>query len=344
MIKEAIQSAVDGQDLSQAEAQSVMHEIMSGEASPAQIGALATALRIKGETAEELLGFAGVMREKATRVAHSQGEVVDTCGTGGDKSGSFNISTTAAFVVAGAGAKVAKHGNRAMSSRSGSADLLEALGVRTDLEPEAMGRCIDQAGIGFLFAQALHPALKHAALPRREIGIRTFFNLLGPLSNPAGARRQVLGVFDPDYCEKLAWVLGKLGSTHVLVVAGLDGLDEISTTDESLVAEYREGKVRSFHVSPEEYGLPKASLEDLKGGDAAKNAEISRAVLGGEKGFKRDIVLLNASAGLVAAGLCTSLREGMVLAAKSLDSGEALGKLGKLAELSQSLAGAKARA
>lgn len=335
MIKEAIQAAVDGLDMSEDQASTVMHEIMEASATPAQIGAFATALRIKGETVEEILGFARVMREKCVRVPHHQAEVVDTCGTGGDKSGTFNISTTASFVLAGAGARVAKHGNRAMSSKSGAADVLEALGVRTNLDAAAMGRCIDEAGIGFLFAQALHPALKNAALPRKEIGIRTFFNLLGPLTNPAGATRQLIGVFDPDFCDKLAFVLGRLGSKHVLVVSGLDGLDEMTTTDETTVAEYKDGKVKVFHVEPEEYGLERADPSDLKGDGPAENAAITRAVLAGEAGPHRDIVVLNAAGGLVAAGLAGTLREGVEMAQRTLDSGAAAAKLEKLVEVSQ---------
>jgi anthranilate phosphoribosyltransferase len=337
LIREAIQKTVDGNDLSEAEASGVMTEIMGGEATPAQIGSLATALRIKGETVEEILGFARVMREKSLRVPHKQEVVVDTCGTGGDKSGTFNISTTAAFVVAGAGVRVAKHGNRAMSSKSGSADVLEALGVKTAMSPESMGRCIDEAGIGFLFAQALHPALKHAAAPRKEIGIRTVFNLLGPLTNPAGASHQVMGVFDQDFCEKLALVLGRLGSKKVLVVAGMDGLDEITTTDESLVAEWENGKVKSYYVEPENLGLERAEAKELKGGGADVNARITHEVLEGKKGPARDIVLLNAAAGLVAAGKASSLAQGLEIAAKSLDSGAAAGKLKKLVEVSQAL-------
>ena len=335
MIREAIQQVVEGRELSEKEASLAMVEIMEGAATPAQIAALATALRLKGETASELLGFARVMRAKATHVPHSQEDVVDTCGTGGDFSGTFNISTTAAFVVAGAGAKVAKHGNRAMSSRCGSADVLAALGVNLEMTPQKMAYCIDTVGIGFLFAQALHGSLKHAAAPRKEIGIRTFFNLLGPLCNPARAMRQLLGVFDPDYCEKLGWVLGQLGTKHALVVSSLDGLDEITIADETFVAELKDGKVKSFHIEPEDFGLERAALEALKGGSPEENAAITRAVLEGEKGPRRDVVLINAAAGLVAAGKAPTLSQGLNLAQTSIDSGEAARKLQQLVEASR---------
>jgi anthranilate phosphoribosyltransferase len=323
MIKEAIQKAVDGKDLSEAEASSVMTEIMEGNATPAQIGALVTALRIKGESVDEIAGFARVMREKAILIPHRQQAVADCCGTGGDHSGTFNISTTVAFVVAGTGVHVAKHGNKAMTSQSGSADVLEALGVKINLAPERVGACIDEVGIGFLFAPALHLAMKHAMGPRKEIGIRTIFNLLGPLTNPAGAKHQVVGVFDADFSEKIAAVLGRLGSKHALVVNGEDGLDELTLTGETRVAEWKDGKVRSFHVHPEEFGLELCEMKDLKGGDAATNAEITRKILSGEKGPRRGIVALNAAAALVASDKAPTLREGLAMAEKSIDSGAA---------------------
>lgn len=334
MIKEAIQIAVDSKDLSLEEASAAMNEIMNGEATPSQIAALVTALRIKGESVDEIAGFAKVMREKSTKVPHKQPMVADTCGTGGDHSGTFNISTTAAFVAAGAGIRIAKHGNRALTSLSGSADVLGELGVKIDLSPEKVGECIDEVGIGFLFAPALHGAMKHAGPTRKEIGIRTVFNLLGPLTNPAGAQHQVLGVFDADYAEKLAAVLGRLGCKHALVVNGEDGLDEITLTGESRVAELKDGKVRSWHINPEEYGFRFCEPGDLKGGDAAENAKITRGILKGEKGPKRDIVLLNAAAALVASDKCATLREGLAAAATSIDSGKALKVLDELIRFS----------
>jgi anthranilate phosphoribosyltransferase len=334
LIKEAIQIAVEGQDLSLSEAEAAMNEIMNGEATPSQIASLVTALRIKGESVDEIAGFARVMREKSTKIPHKQAMVTDTCGTGGDHSGSFNISTTAAFVAAGAGVRIAKHGTVAQTSLTGSADVLAALGVKIDLSPEKVGQCIDEVGIGFLFAPALHGAMKHAGPTRREIGIRTVFNLLGPLTNPAGAQHQVLGVPDADFAEKLAAVLGRLGCKHALVVHGEDGLDEITLTGESRIAELKDGKVKAWHLNPEEYGFRFCEPGDLKGGDKDLNAGITRAILKGEKGPKRDIVLLNAAAALVAADKCPTMREGVLAAAASIDSGAALKVLGRLVEFS----------
>ncbi len=334
MIRDAIIKVADGKDLEEDEAAQAMTEIMDGVATPAQIGALATALKMKGETVEEIYGFARVMREKATKVPHTRDATTDTCGTGGDHSGTFNISTTAAFVAAGAGVAIAKHGNRALTSQTGSAEVLAALGVKIDLSPEKVGHCIDEVGIGFLFAPALHGAMKHAGGPRKEIGIRTVFNLLGPLTNPAGAKHQVVGVPDGDLVEKIAMVLGKLGCRHALVVHGEDGLDEITVTEESRVAEWKGGKVRSFYLDPQEYGITLAKPQDLKGGDAAANAEITRAILSGKKGPQRDIVLLNAAAALVAADRSATLREGLALAIATLDSGAALKKLEQLTSFS----------
>jgi len=327
MLRAAIMKAVDGEDLTEQEAAGVMKEIMSGNATQAQVGALLTALRIKGETGEEILGFARVMRDMATPVPHKSEDLVDVVGTGGDHAGTFNISTTSAFVVAGAGGRVAKHGNRAVTSKSGAADVLVALGVKIDISPEAVGRCIDEAGIGFLFANSLHLSMKHAAGPRKEIGIRTVFNLLGPLTNPAGASCQLVGVFDADYAEKLAWVLGKLGSRKAKVAAGLDGLDEITLADETRIAEYSGGKVRSITISPEDFGLKRCQPADLLGGSPEENAAITLEILAGQKGPHRDIVLLNARATLEAAGLAGSIADGMSLAAKSIDSGSAQAKL-----------------
>jgi anthranilate phosphoribosyltransferase len=334
LIKEAIQKAVDGQDLSEVEAASAMTQIMDGTATPAQIGALVTALRIKGETVEEITGFAKVMREKATPIPHRQAALTDTCGTGADHSGTFNISTTVAFVAAGAGVRIAKHGNRALTSQTGSAEVLTALGVKIEISPERVGACIDEVGFGFLYAPALHGAMKHAGGPRKEIGIRTVFNLLGPLTNPAGARHQVVGVFDADYAEKMASVLGRLGAKHALVVHGEDGLDEITLTGESRVAEWKDGKVRTWHLNPEEYGFGFCEASELLGGDATLNAGITRAVLRGDKSPRRDIVLLNAAAALVAADRCPTLREGVLAAADSIDSGKASKVLDELIRFS----------
>ncbi len=337
-MQEFIRAAVGGEHLTQDQAEKAMGMILNGEATPAQIAALAIALRMKGETVAELTGFAKVMRAKASAVPHHQVDVLDTCGTGGDGSGTFNISTTVALVAAGAGAKVAKHGNKAISSASGSADVLAALGVKVDLSAEQAGQCLDQLGVGFLFAPALHGAMKHAALPRKEMGVRTFFNLLGPLSNPAGAKRQLVGVFDGDFVEPVAQVLANLGIERAWVVHGLDGLDELSTCDETRVAEVKDGKVRSFYINAADLGIATALPLDLKGGDAAANAEATLAVLRGQGGPKRDIVLLNAAASLMLAGLAPDLKAGLALAADSIDSGKALQKLEDLKRTSQSFA------
>jgi anthranilate phosphoribosyltransferase len=335
MIQEALQIVITGQDLSEEQAALVMSEIMEGQATPAQIAGFAVAMRMKGERTDELCGFVRTMRFKATPVPHNQPTLLDTCGTGGDGSQSFNISTTVAIVAAAAGAKVAKHGNRAMSSKSGSADVLTALGVKIDLAPLQVGECIDKLGLGFLFAMALHGAMKHAGPVRKELGVRTFFNLLGPLSNPAGAKRQLIGVFEGDFVEPMAGVLQRLGAEHAWVVYGHDGLDELSTTDESRVAELKDGKIRSFYLDPDSLGLQRASLADLKGGDADLNASLTLAVLKGESGPRRDIVLLNAGAALVVAGLAATVKEGMEMAAKAIDGGKAVEKLEALKNMTQ---------
>lgn len=337
-MQEFIRAAVGGEHLTEAQAEKAMGMILNGEATPAQIAALAVALRMKGETVAELTGFARVMRAKGTVVPHHQTDLLDTCGTGGDGSGTFNISTTVALVAAGAGARVAKHGNKAISSASGSADVLQALGVKVDLSADQAGRCIDEIGVGFLFAPALHGAMKHAALPRKEMGVRTFFNLLGPLSNPAGAKRQLVGVFDGDFVEPVAQVLANLGCERAWVVHGLDGLDELSTCDETRVAEVKDGKIRAFYVNAADLGLETARVSDLKGGDAAANAAATLAVLKGQAGPHRDIVLLNAAASLLVAGLAADLKDGMAKAAAAVDGGQALRKLEDLKRLSQSFA------
>jgi anthranilate phosphoribosyltransferase len=329
-IKEAISQLVRGRDLTESEAEQVMEQIMNGEATAAQIGGFLIALRLKGETVEEVTGFARAMRRNAIRVRCRQPLLIDTCGTGGDGHGTFNISTVAAFVVAGAGLPVSKHGNRSVSSKCGSADVLQAMGVRLELSPEQIAACMDKLGIGFLYAPLLHPAMKHAIGPRREMGVRTVFNILGPLTNPAGAQVQVLGVYDAVLTEMMAQVLDALGSRAVYVVYGADGLDELSTTGPNRVTQVTNGQLRTFFLDPLELGLPRATLSDLKGGDAEENATIFRAVLDGERGPKRDVVILNAAAGLVAGGMAANLREGLALAAKSLDSGAARTKLDAL--------------
>jgi anthranilate phosphoribosyltransferase len=349
VIVEAIRALVERRDLTRLEAAAAMEAIMSGGATAAQVAAFLTALRMKGETVEELIGFAEVMRVKAARV-RTRGEVeaaltgtdremlIDTCGTGGDATGTFNVSTATAFVVAGAGLKVAKHGNRSVSSLCGSADVVETLGVNLDLPPARVAQCIDEVGIGFLYAPLLHTAMKHVMPARREMGIRTVFNMLGPLTNPAGANAQVIGVYARGLVEPLARVLAELGTVRAFVVHGADGLDEISTTGESWVAEVREGVVRAGAVRPEDFGVPRATIADLRGGDREENAEIIRRVLGGEPGPKRDMVVVNAGAALVAGGRARDFKDGAHAAAHAIDSGAALGKLRALAELSQALA------
>ncbi len=330
MIKEAIGKVVAGVDLSEHEMAAVMEEIMSGNATDAQIGAFITALRIKGETVDEITGAAEVMRRHATKVeAVGEGEIlVDTCGTGGDSSGTFNVSTTAAFVVAGAGVPVAKHGNRSVSSKCGSADVLEALGVSFALSPAQIGQCIREVGIGFMFAPMLHGAMKYAIGPRREIGIRTVFNILGPLTNPAGANVQIMGVYDPRLTEKLANVLGKLGAVRALVVCGEGNMDEITVTGETKVSDYVDGQVKNYTVSPEEVGLARASLATIKGKETAEEAAIQlRSVLEGTEGPCLDMVLMNAGAALMAAGKAVALREGVDLAREIIKSGAAMAKL-----------------
>ena len=339
MLKPYIQAVVDGTTLSRDDARKAMDVIMNGEASPPQIGSFLTAMRVRGETDEELAGFAEVMREKAIKVPLDPGTtVVDTCGTGGDVSHSFNISTTAAFVVAGAGVKVAKHGNRAMTSRCGSADVLEALGVRIELGPEQVAQCIDQVGIGFMYAPAFHPAMRFAGPVRREIGIRTVFNLLGPLVNPAGAPYQVIGVPDDATAVRLARVMGLLGSQHVLVVHAHEGLDEIGVSGPSTVAEMvmRESAwVTTYEVDPLRYGFEQYSPDAIRGGSVADNVEIATAVLSGEPGATRAITLMNAAAALYAADAVGSIEEGLTAAAESIDSGAALNKVRELAALTE---------
>ena len=333
MIRETIARLVERQDLSSEEAEAVMGEIMHGEATPAQIAAYLMALRLKGETVDEITGSARAMKAHAVKVEAR--ETVDTCGTGGDGLGTFNISTVAALVAAGAGVPVAKHGNRAASSCCGSADLLEALGVRIDLGPQEVARCIDEVGMGFLFAPHFHPAMKHAAPVRREMGVRTIFNIIGPMVNPASPSYQLLGVFSPHLTATLARVLGLLGTRGAMVVHGADGLDELSTTGPNRVSELRGGKVTDSTLDPLEMGLPRARLQDLLGGSVEENCRITLGILEGEKGPRRDAVLLNAAAALYVAGRAKDVEQGLKAAARSIDSGQARKKLERLAAFTQ---------
>ncbi|MBF0425204.1 MAG: anthranilate phosphoribosyltransferase [Magnetococcales bacterium] len=333
-IQEAIARVMTRNDLSQDEARQVMDRIMSGKTTDAQIGAYLVALRMKGESVEEIAGSAQAMRQKAVTV-RAPGRVIDTCGTGGDASGTFNISTTVAFVVAACGVTVAKHGNRSISSKSGSADLLRALGVNIDADVPTVERCLAEAGVGFLFAPRHHGAMRHALGPRQEIAVRTLFNLLGPLTNPAGASCQLIGVFDGAWVEPMAQVLGRLGSHRALVVHGADGLDEITLTGPTHVAELSpSGGVGTYSIAPEPFGLTAAPLAALQGGDAEVNAAITRAVLDGEQGPRRDIVVLNAAAALYIAGYAGSITEGVKVAQGAIDSGQAREKLRHLVQLS----------
>lgn len=351
MIQGAIGKVVNREDLSREEMEAAMNEIMSGEATPAQIGAFITALRMKGETVEEIVGAATVMREKATRIkvidvslSLDRDEInidaetiLDTCGTGGDGTNTFNVSTATALVAAGGGVKVAKHGNRAVSSRCGSADVLENLGVKLDISPQDVERCIREIGLGFLFAPLFHGAMKYAAGPRKEIGLRTLFNILGPLTNPAGATAQVLGVYSPDLTEKLALVLGKLGSKEAFVVCGEGTFDEISICSPTRISHLKDGEVYSYEITPEDYGFQRASIEAIKGGDAQENAWIIRNILDGQEGARKDMVLLNAAAAFVAAGLDQDLKSGIERAREVIDSGRAKKKLEQLIEFTNSI-------
>ncbi len=336
MIREALAKVLEGKDLSQEEAYGAMRSIMRGEATPAQIGGYLVALRMKGETVDEIVGSARAMRDNAVRIRpRTNGRpLVDTCGTGGDGSGTFNISTTVAFVVAATGRPVAKHGNRSVSSQSGSADVLAALGVNLDLSPDQVERCIEEVGIGFLFAPRFHPAMKHAIGPRRELGVRTIFNILGPLTNPAGATHQVLGVFDPRWIEPLAHVLGELGVRAAFVVHGHGGLDELSTTGPNRVAWLRNGRVTTFTLDPLDLGFPRAQLADLRGGRAEDNARILRAILSGEEtGPRRDVVVLNAAAAIAAE--TGDWNAAVEEANEALASGRALAILEKFVQFTQ---------
>jgi len=331
VMKTLIEKLVDGENLTEDKAENAMKHIMSGKATPAQIGAFLTALRIKGETVEEVSAFARTMRQFAQRIKPKvNGMLTDTCGTGGDKIKTFNVSTAAMFVAAGAGVPIAKHGNRSVTSKAGSADVLEVLGVRIDLQPKDVEQCIENIGIGFMFAPIFHRAMKYAVGPRREIGIRTVFNILGPLTNPAEAEAQLVGVYDATLTEKLARVLKKLECKRAMVVYGLDGLDEISTLGETQISELRNGRVRTYTIAPEDYGIPRARPRDIRGKNAYENARIMVKVLRGEKGPRRDITLLNAAATIFVSGKASSLRDGLELAENSVDSGEAYQKLVQL--------------
>lgn len=332
-IREAIEKLVNRVNLSETETVSVMNEIMSGEATSLQVASFLTALRMKGETVEEITGAARVMREKAHRVNVQSRTVLDTCGTGGDQKGTFNISTTCAFVAAGAGVHVAKHGNRSVSSQSGSADVLSVLGVKVDAPRERVQGCIDKIGIGFLFAPLLHEAMKYAVQPRRDIGIRTIFNLLGPLTNPAMATHQLMGLYSGELIGTIAHVLKNLGSVRALVVHGMEGLDEISLCGPTHVAELRDGVVTEYVIQPEAVGLKACRLEVLRGGSPEESAAIVRAVLKGTKGAARDVVLFNSGAALYVSGAAASVEEGIRLAAESIDSGKAQRKLEALVEI-----------
>lgn len=330
MIKEAISKLTEKIHLTDTEAEVVMREIMEGQATAPQIAAYLTALRMKGETVEEITGSARVMREKAVRIRSAHPNVVDTCGTGGDRMNTFNISTTTAFVVAGAGIPVAKHGNRSVSSTCGSADVLKTLGVRIDCPPEKVEECLSEIGIGFLFAPLYHGAMKHAIGPRQEIGIRTIFNILGPLTNPAGASIQVLGVYNSELTDLIAQVLMNLGSFHCFCVWGHDGLDEITITTKTKICEGKAGTIKCYHVEPKDFGIPLAQLKDIQGGTPAQNGRIIQDILNGLKGPKRDIVLMNAAPAIVAAGKAKTLQDGVKYAAEAIDTGAACEKLDAL--------------
>lgn len=338
MIKDALNKLAEGISLTEKEAYDIMLQIMQGAASDAQIAAYLMGLRMKGETVDEITGSVQAMREMAVRIHVGDPLVVDTCGTGGDRSNTFNISTATAFVVAGGGMTVAKHGNRSVSSKSGSADVLAALGVKIDLPPEQVEACVNEIGIGFLFAPLYHGAMKHCAAPRSEMGIRTLMNIMGPLSNPAGATIQILGVYDQALTEKLAQVLIRLGIQHCFVLHGKDGLDEITLTDFTYVSEGKAGRVSSYHIAPEDFGLTPASPIELKGGTPEENAVMLQDILKGHRNAKRDVVLMNAAPAFVACGKAKTLKEGYTQATAALDSGAAYEKFEKLVKFSNRVA------
>jgi anthranilate phosphoribosyltransferase len=332
-LKDFLPAVIDGQDLDRASATAAMESIMSGEATPAQIGAFLIAMRFKGETADEIAGFAAVMRAKATPI-RATGTLIDTCGTGGDGKGTFNISTAATLIAAGAGAKVAKHGNRSVSSSSGSADVLKTLGVKIDCDVPTIEKCLEEAGVGFLFAPMLHAAMKHAIGPRREIGVRTFFNILGPLTNPAGARRQLLGVFDKAVARKLGEVLALLGTDLALVVASEDGLDEITTTAPTCIVRVEGSNVTEETLNAEDLGLPRAQIADLQVAGPDQSAAVIRGILDGTRGAHRDIAVLNAAGSILVAGLAADWKDALGKAEESVDAGKAKETLAKLVAVS----------
>jgi len=336
MLKQAIEQLIAGEQFSTEQAAEAMRNIMTGQASEAEIGGFLVAMRMRVETPEQIEGFARVMRENCIPIRARSEDLVDTCGTGGDRLQTFNISTLAGIVAAGAGAKVAKHGNRSVSSKCGSADVLAELGVNIDCTPEQVADCIDECGIGFLFAPNLHPAMRYAIGPRRNLAIRTVFNVLGPLTNPAGASRQLLGVFGPDLTETLAATLGRLGSVHALVVHGLDGLDELSTLGITQVSELLGGHLDTYELTPEQFGFERVRAADIAGGEPAENAAIALAVLEGAPGPHRDIVIYNAGAAVYVSGHADSIEQGITLAAQSIDNGAAMGILDRLRALSGS--------
>lgn len=338
MFQELLKKVLAGIDLEESEAATVMEEIMEGRVTNAQIGAMLTALRLKGETAEEITGFARVMQRRATPIRSIHPVLLDTCGTGGDGANTFNISTAAALVLAGAGAKVAKHGNRSVSSRCGSADVLEALGVKVDLGPQELSACLDQVGIAFLYAPALHHGMKRVAAPRRELGFRTIFNILGPLTNPANVKAQVIGVYNPQLVEVVARVLHQLGVKRGFVVHGAGGLDEVSPLGPTGICELRNGWIRSYTLNIEDFGMSPANLADLAGGGPLYNAKLIKDVLRGEPGPKRDAVLINAALGLMAVDLADDIAAGVELAAKSIDEGRAYAKLEELIRFTRQFA------
>ncbi|WP_019612315.1 anthranilate phosphoribosyltransferase [Thioalkalivibrio sp. AKL7] len=342
-VQQAIAALIERRDLDEATMTAVMQAVMTGEATDAQIGAFLVALRMKGETIEEIRAAAGVMRSLATRVDVPRTGLVDTCGTGGDASGTFNISTAAALVAAAGGVRVAKHGNRSVSSKSGSADVLESLGISLGLSPAAVGTCIDEVGVGFLFAPAHHGAMKHAIGPRKELGVRTLFNVLGPLTNPAGAPNQVLGVFSQDWVRPLAEALKGLGSEHVLVVHAEDGLDEISIASPTRVAELQDGEIREYTIRPEDFGLTTAALDAVRVDSVEASASMLRGVLDGQASAARDIVLLNAGAAIYAGGGADTLAAGIKAAARAIDSGAARERLERLQATSARLANKEAQ-
>lgn len=335
MLREILNQVVCGQDLSRHDAQRAMETIMSGNAAEAQIGSLLTGLRIKGETSEEIAGFAETMRSFTVKIKCDLPGVIDTCGTGGDRKGTFNVSTTVAFVVAGAGVPVAKHGNHGISSSCGSADVLKALGIRLDLPPQAVAKALAKIQVGFLYAPAFHPAMKYAGKTRRELGFRTVFNVLGPLTNPVGTKCQLIGVYDSSLTEKLAKVLLTLGAHHAMVVHGLDGMDEISTNAPTQISEVVDGQVKTYVIDPAEYGFEPGDQSIYTGGTPQENAAIIEEILRGRQGPRRDIVLINAAAALVVADKAKDIREGLKIAAASIDSGSALAKLQALREFSE---------